>query len=302
MDRRRMCPNCRAFISSDDKICQYCGIELQRPVQTPSIDAAAGLIPEHAFTTFMILLVNGAVWAISIMLSRQTGNPQALMNIDPDTLVSLGAKWSPYIRMMGQWWRLVTAGFLHGGLFHIMMNGWAMLQLGRQVDIIFGSARYLVIFFAGTVTGFWLSTVLSPGSLSVGASAGLCGLVGSMIAVGFLSRSSVALELRHGYVRYAGFVLAFGLISSALGWYPIDNMAHLGGIGGGFAAAMVVGLPRPTVPIRERVTTLAAWFCVLLTVFSFYQMLENYTATHQAPQSPTRRIPRLVQQIPTERL
>jgi rhomboid protease GluP len=301
MDRRRMCPNCRAFISSDDKKCQYCGFELSRPLQTPSVDAVSGLIPEHAFTTFMVLLVNGAIFAISVMLSKEAEHPGDLMNIDGVTLVSLGAKWTPYIRTMGQWWRLITAGFLHGGLFHIMMNGWAMLQLGRQVDIIFGPARYLVIFFTGTVAGFWLSTILSPSSLSVGASAGLCGLVGSMIAVGFLSRSSVALELRHGYVRYAGFVLAFGFISSALGWWPIDNMAHLGGIGGGFAAAMVVGLPRPAVPARERVTTLAAWFCVLLTAFSFYQMLENYTQMHQGPMTPRPSRP-VIRQLPTERL
>ena len=301
MDRRRMCPNCRAFISSDDRVCQYCGFALTPPVSQPaSMEAVSGLIPEHAFTTFMLLVINGAVWALSVMLSKQAGNSRALMDIDGDTLVALGAKWSPYIRQDGQWWRLITAGFLHGGLFHILMNGWAMLQLGRQVDIIFGSVRYLIIFFAGTIGGFWLSSVLSPGSLSVGASAGLCGLVGSMIAVGFLSRSSLALEVRHGYVRYAGFVLAFGFISSMLGWWPIDNMAHLGGIGGGFAAAMVIGLPRPVIPSRDRLWTLAACACVMITAFSFFEMFENYTRTHPPSQPIAPR--HVIRQVPTERL
>ena len=189
-----MCPNCRAFISSDDRSCPYCGVALQRASvrTTTSSGTSEGLIPEHAFTTFILLLINTAIWVISIIISKQGGNQDALMNLDRGTLAALGAKWSPYIVQYGQWWRLITAGFLHGGLIHILMNGWAMLQLGRNVDVIYGSARYLIIFFAGTVGGFYLSTIISPGSLSVGASAGLCGLVGSLIAVGFLSSSSVA--------------------------------------------------------------------------------------------------------------
>ncbi|HEY3739482.1 MAG TPA: rhomboid family intramembrane serine protease [Bryobacteraceae bacterium] len=299
MDRRRMCPNCRAFISSDDRVCQYCGFELRPASSTPSADAAGGLIPEHAFTTFMLLVVNGAMWAVSVMLSKQAGNPRALMDIDMNTLVSLGGKWSELIRHDGQWWRLVTAGFLHGGLFHILMNGWAMVQLGRQIDVIFGSARYLVIFFAATVGGFWLSTFESPRSMSVGASAGLCGIIGAMIAVGFLSRSNLALELRRSYIRYAIFVMAFGFVSTWLGWWPIDNMAHLGGIIGGFAAAMVTGLPRPANPIRDRFWTLAAWACVLVTAFCFYLMLGNYTQTHPTFRPSPQR---MVRPLPTERL
>jgi len=244
------------------------------------------LIPEHAFTTFILLLINAAIWAISVILSKQSGNQDALMNLDRVTLGALGAKWSPWIVQYGQWWRLITAGFLHGGLIHILMNGWAMLQLGRNVDVIYGSARYLIIFFAGTVGGFYLSTIISPGSLSVGASAGLCGLVGSLIAVGFLSRSSVALEVRRDSLRSAGFLLISGFICSLTGMWPIDNMAHIGGIGGGFAAAMVVGLPQPVVRTKERLWTLAAWVCVLLTVYSFYLMLAFYTQTHQAPVVP----------------
>jgi rhomboid protease GluP len=288
-----MCPNCRAFISSDDRTCPYCGIALRGPAQVAS-PSEGGLIPEHAFTTFMLLLINAAIWAISIMISKQDGNPEAIKAIDGQTLLLLGAKYGPYIRQSGEWWRLFTAGFLHGGLLHIVMNGWAILQIGRTIDVIYGSARYLVIFFVGSVTGFWLSMVVSPGSVSVGASAGLCGLVGSLIAVGFLSRSSVAAEMRQASVRSAIFILITGFLSSLMGWWPIDNMAHLGGLGGGFAAAMIVGLPRPAIPARERLWTLAAWICVLLTVFSFYQMLMFYTKMHQTPLVP----PRVTRELP----
>ena len=305
MDRRRMCPNCRAFISSDDRQCQYCGITLQSVAQTRRAAAAAngeGFIPEHAFTTYILLLINVAMWAISIMLSSQAGNTHAFMDIDGETLVLLGAKFTPYIRQAGQWWRLITAGFLHGGLMHIAMNGWALLTIGRQVDMVYGSARYLVIYFAGTVGGFWASMMFSSSSLSVGASAGLCGFVGAMIAVGFLSKSRMALDLRQGYLRYAGFVVVFGVLTSFGGGLRIDNWAHLGGIGAGFAAGMLVGLPTPVIRSRERLWTLAAWICVLLTVFSFFQMLMIFTKMHQAPLIPPAREAPQVRELPRERL
>ena len=302
MDRRRMCPNCRAFISTDDRKCQYCDIALKSPAQSrlPTGEALGGLIPEHAFTTFILLVINAAMWTISILLSQQAGNTNALMDIDGQTLVLLGAKYTPLIRGAGQWWRLITAGFLHGGAMHILMNSWAMLRLGADVESEFGAARYLLVYFAGTVGGFWMSMVLSPNSLSVGASAGLCGLVGAMIAIGFLSRSRSAREMRQDYLRYAGFTLVFGVLSSWSGW-RIDNWAHAGGVIGGFGAAMIVGLPRPVQVLRERFWTLAAWGCVLLTIFSFVQMLAFYTRMHHAPALPQARPP-VVRELPRERL
>src|SRR5262249_53705483 len=137
---------------------------------------------------------------------------------------------------------------------------------------------YLVIYFTGTVVGFWASMIFSPRSLSVGASAGLCGLVGAMIAVGFLSRSSMALDIRAGYVRYAVMLLAMGFFIGR-----IDNAAHLGGMVGGFAIAYLMGLPTPVIPPKERIFTLAAWVCVLLTVYSFAQMFLFYQRMHEAP-------------------
>ena len=296
-----MCPNCRAFISTDDRQCPYCGVNLKSMAPSRIVSSeAGGIIPEHGFTTFILLMINAALWAISIMISSQAGNGSAFMDIDGETLVLLGGKFTPYVRQAGQWWRLITAGFLHGGLLHIGMNGWALLAMGRQTDMIYGSARYLIIFFAGTVGGFWASTMFSSSPLSVGASAGLCGLVGAMIAVGFLSKSRVALDLRDGYLRYAGFLLLFGVLTSFGGGLRIDNWAHMGGIVAGFATAMVVGLPMPVIPARERLWTLAAWICVLLTVFAFFQMAVFFAKMHHARLIPEP-APRAVE-LPRERL
>ena len=83
----------------------------------------------------------------------------------------------------GHWWRLVTAGFLHGGLLHIFMNSWVLFSVGAQVEETYGTARFLVLYFVSNVLGSMPSTLFSP-VLSIGASAALFGLIGAMIAAG----------------------------------------------------------------------------------------------------------------------
>ena len=75
------------------------------------------------------------------------------MNLDVRTLIMFGAKWNMGLAQ-GEYWRLVTAGFLHGGLIHILMNSWVLFDLGAQVEEIYGSSRMLVIYFVSTVGGF----------------------------------------------------------------------------------------------------------------------------------------------------
>src|SRR5262249_53268464 len=138
----------------------------------------------------------------------------------------------------GQWWRLVTAGFLHGGLIHIGMNSWVMYDLGAQVEEIFGPARLIVIYFCATIGGFLASSFWSNG-LSGGASAAIMGLIGAMIALGMMHDSAVADAIKRVYVRYAIYMVIFGLLVP-----NIDNAAHLGGLATGFAVARLAGLPR----------------------------------------------------------
>ena len=300
-----MCPNCRAFISSDDRTCQYCGVTLRsqaaQQVRAVSTSSGEGFIPDDAFATFVLLLLNAGLWVISIVLSSQAGNKNAIEDIDPGTLVLLGGKVAPLIRESGQWWRLVTAGFLHGGATHILMNGWALLMLGRMTDAIYGTSRLLVIFFLATVGGFWLSLVRSPEALSVGASAGIAGLVGAMIALASLSKSRMAMDIRDRSLQSVALTALLGLLGPTLFNMRVDNWAHLGGLAAGYFAAMLMGLPRPALPGRERIWTLAAWVCVLLTVFSFIQMGMFFVKHNSTPLIPARLAPQ-VQELPRQQL
>jgi rhomboid protease GluP len=273
METRRMCPHCRAFITTRDRVCPYCHENVgpsavQRSEGTGSI--LGGLIPHARFVTTMILLVNAALYLTTGLYSMRGGNGN-LLNIDLETLWAFGAKLPRSILSGGQWWRLVTAGFLHGGLIHIGMNSWVMYDLGAQVEEIFGPARLIVIYFCATIGGFLASTFWSN-ALSVGASAAIMGLIGAMIALGMMHDSAVADAIKRVYVRYAIYMVIFGLLVP-----NIDNAAHLGGLVTGFAVARLAGLPRMN-DRTELFWRIASYVCLGLTALCFLKMYLAFTA------------------------
>jgi rhomboid protease GluP len=203
-----------------------------------------------------------------VVFSERAGTGGGFMSIDGQTLVAFGAKFRVAILTYGQWWRLVTAGFLHGGLLHIGMNMWVLFDLGAQVEEVYGGARLIVFYFVATVLGFLASTYWTA-ALSVGASAGIMGLIGAMIALGVQHRaSSMGVAIRGMYVRWAVYVLIFGLLPGL----HIDNAAHLGGLAGGFGVAYLAGTPRIGTAFSERLWRGLAALCVLLTAGSFLEM------------------------------
>src|SRR5271165_804928 len=137
-----MCPNCRAFITTSDRVCPYCDAVVgPRAVERrQTADILGGLIPHARFTTIIILLINTGLYAATAL------NPQS-------GLLEYGAS-KPWILMQGEWWRLVTAGFLHANILHILMNSWVLFDLGAEVEQIYGTSRLMVFYFFSTITGF----------------------------------------------------------------------------------------------------------------------------------------------------
>jgi rhomboid protease GluP len=270
-----MCPNCRAFITTDDKFCPYCDLRLgARAVdrRTPA-DVLGGLIPHARFTTMMILLVNTGMYIATVLYSMHT-NRGGGMDIDGQTLLDFGAKYSAAI-FAGQWWRLITAGFLHGGLLHILMNSWVLFDLGVQVEGTYGTSRYLVFYFVSTVCGFLASSWWSP-SLSIGASAGIFGLIGAMIALGVRDRSAYGAMVRSVYTRWALYGLAMGILP----FFSIDNAAHIGGVTSGFVIGYLAGTPRFSNTV-ETFWRVAAGIALALTALAFVEMFLSLTSAQQ---------------------
>jgi rhomboid protease GluP len=261
MDKRRMCPHCRAFITTSDRVCPYCN-EKVGPRAADQREPGAilgGFIPHARFTTIIILVINFGMYVATTVLAGSAGETHAL--------IAFGAKQREYILIGHQWWRLVTAGFLHGGLVHILMNSWVLFDLGAQVEEVYGASRMIVFYFLSTIGGFFLSTLFSS-SLSVGASAGIFGLIGAMIALGVRHRSALGDQIRGLYIRWAIYGLLFGLLPM----FHIDNAAHVGGLAAGFGAAYVAGLPRVSSGITEKFWRIVAGICVGLTAVCFLEM------------------------------
>jgi rhomboid protease GluP len=270
-----MCPNCRAFITTDDKVCPYCELKLGPRVidrRSPA-DALGGLIPHGNFTTMLIMLVNTGLYVATVLYAMRNSRGGGFsLDLDAQTLVDFGAKYFGQQEYQGQWWRLVTAGFLHGGLMHILMNMWGLFYVGLQVDEIYGTSRYIVFYLVTSAGGFLASAWWSPDVPSIGASAGIFGLIGAMIALGVRDRSAYGAMIRSMYTRWALYGLAFGILPSLIGISFMDNAAHLGGITTGFAVAYVAGTPRTAQPAVETAWRVAAGITLAITAYCFVQM------------------------------
>lgn len=266
-----MCPHCRAFITTNDRVCPYCGNQVgARAVDRRNpAGALGGLIPATHFTTVLILLINLGLFGASCWLSG------SVSDMNGRALWVLGAKLGQSIWIDHEYWRLITAGFLHGGLMHILFNSYALFVIGAQVEELFGTPRFLAIYLASTVGGFFLSARMNPG-LSIGASAGIMGLIGAIVAFGHVSNSPIGRQIRNQYLGLLVINLVLGYLSSG-----IDNYAHVGGFIAGFAIAWVAGTPIRSSAPREAMWRAIAAICVLLTVYSFWLMYSHFPSADQ---------------------
>ena len=268
-----MCPHCRAFVTIDDKKCPYCDAPLgPRVIESRTPTTGASFIPPARFTTTVILLLNAGFYVATALYSMKISSGQAVMDVHPEALLIFGGKF-PDLIFAGQWWRLITAGFLHGGILHILMNSWVIFDLGTTVEEVYGTARYLVLYFVSTIGGFAASTWWSA-SLSIGASAALFGLIGAMIAVGVRGTSPLATAMRAHYTQWAIWGLVIGLLPGL----RTDNAAHLGGLASGFALGYIIGTPSLVERGTEKLWKLTAALCILITAWAFIQMVRFFMA------------------------
>ncbi len=135
----------------------------------------------------------------------------------------------------GQWWRLLTASYLHGSWFHIVANATALMTLGRIIEIYDRRLRIPLVYAASAVGGSVLSTMLFPTS-SIGASGGVLGLAGYVFVVAGRDPNGTPAWLRKQMVS----ILASTAVLGIAAFMFIDNAAHLGGALSGAALGYAV--------------------------------------------------------------
>ncbi|MEZ5066499.1 MAG: rhomboid family intramembrane serine protease [bacterium] len=177
--------------------------------------------------TRAILAGIGVYWAMSLI----AGGPA-----DMAVLVAFGGNFRPLV-WAGEWWRLVVSMFLHAGWLHLLLNGYALFVLGRNVEAFYGPWKLLALFLGSGIAGSFASALLwNP--LSVGASGGIFGLLGASLVFAFRWRSM--LEKRVTWVMGTA-LLPWVVLNLVIGVvFPyIDMAAHVGGLAGGALLALV---------------------------------------------------------------
>jgi len=170
-----------------------------------------------------------------------------------------GINYGP-LTLSGQYWRLFTAGFLHGGFLHIALNMWCLWSLGRLSERLFGKWQTFAIYMVTGVGGALLSIAYKSDRAELGASGAIFGLVGAVMAgVKFGDLNISTGEKRAIF----GSVVSFAVLSFILGmsntFGNIDNMCHLGG----FITGLLIGLPLGAFARRNQM-----WQVVTLVVTS----------------------------------
>jgi rhomboid protease GluP len=142
-----------------------------------------------------------------------------------------------YYRASGDWWRLISYAYLHGGLMHLAFNGMALSQLGPLVEQQIGSSRAFVVYTFTAVTavfGFYLT----GGQALVGASGSLFGLIGLGLSYNHFAGGQQARMMRGFYLQWAVYGVLFGLLAGA--GLRIANSAHVGGLVGGLILGFLI--------------------------------------------------------------
>jgi len=267
----RMCPHCRALIDRGAKVCPLCG-ETTGPVRARGGNSTPGrimgVIPIPTTATSVIIVANLALYVLSWYMTQNTEAAQLygappMGGIDTNVLLRLGSK-APYI-FAGQWWRLVTAMFLHAGLLHIGMNMWCLVDLGPQVESLFSTTKFTVLYLVTGVAGFLLSLWWAPMGLSVGASGAIMGLIGVLIGASY-HHGQLGKDIRSNLWKWVLYIAIFGIFFAA------DNAAHFGGLGCGLALGYFIPEGEPTTAPSENLWNALAVLSVLVIAASFVLM------------------------------
>jgi membrane associated rhomboid family serine protease len=173
--------------------------------------------------TTALIGINLAAFVIEVLLG-------GLRNLE--VLVRMGAM-VPLLVAEGQYWRLVTAMFLHAGALHLAFNTLALYLFGNVVETALGTARFLAIYLVAGLFASAASFALSPpAAVAVGASGAVFGLLGAWLAFNFRRRSlSLAQSNIQGALLLIGINLALGFTLRG-----VDNVAHIGGLVAGVVA------------------------------------------------------------------
>lgn len=211
--------------------------------------------------TQVLIAVNVAVFLIGALVSPNSvvGRTTGRLGID-------GGLYGPLVP--DEPWRLLTAGFLHAGIIHVGLNMWVLWVLGRMVEPALGKLRFGVLYLTALLAGSLGALILTPESLTVGASGAIFGLMGAAVVI---ARDRNISLMASGLLPTLGLnlVLTFGIGGISIG-------GHIGGLVGGLLVGYVLVEGRNRVKNDVAPAVVAGVVGVGIAIASYALMLSQY--------------------------
>ncbi|HTU33082.1 MAG TPA: rhomboid family intramembrane serine protease [Candidatus Acidoferrum sp.] len=281
--RPKLCPACGTLVGASATRCHMCGASLRFSLAAAS-RSLSKVLPETSPATYAILTFSCVMYAISLLWTvhisgfqmPQGGGFSALFSfggINGEVLERLGASL-PLVGFFGgrgdltQPWRFVTAVFLHGGLLHIGFNMWVLMDVGPMVEELYGSGRFLFIYVATGIFGYFVSSFF--GHMSIGGSGALLGIIGVMLALTMGHKTGSMRVLRGQIIWWLVYIAIFGLF-----FQGIDNYAHAGGFVAGFVLGKIMADRTPSSAEERKRAYFLGWASALLVLASFAMVILN---------------------------
>jgi membrane associated rhomboid family serine protease len=217
---RPICPDCMTPTPVGMR-CPECARQrtrVTRGVGEASVFAAAP-------ATFVLIAINVAVFLAEVATS--SGG----VGVEGSSLVRNFGLFGPFVAE-GEWYRLVGGGFLHAGLTHILFNMVALYFLGRLLEPGIGTPRFLAVYVASLFGGAFGALLLSPNTLTIGASGAIFGIFGAAFVIA-RGRGLNAVASSIGFILLINLAISFGAPHISLG-------GHLGGLVVGVLCAFVI--------------------------------------------------------------
>ncbi len=182
--------------------------------------------------TYGLIFANLLFYAVEILYTGQ------VVDIPAKELVDLGAIFGPQVVLGGEWWRLVTAMFLHGGMTHLLMNMFSLYIIGRPMELYFSPKSYLSLYFLTGIVGSLVSISVHPETVAIGASGAIFGVFGALSGYFFAYRRELGNNAK-AFMKDFALIIGINLI---IGFTipNIDVSAHAGGLISGLIGGFIV--------------------------------------------------------------
>jgi membrane associated rhomboid family serine protease len=203
----------------------HCPECLRQGAKTAPVYSTRTMPTARPYVTFTLIALNALAFVAQMATAERPD--QALMN-PIGGVTDQGILWGPYVGVNHDYWRLITGGFLHGGLIHIGMNMFVLYMIGPQIEKLLGPARYFVLYLGALLAGALGVMIVSPQDPTYGASGAIYGLLGAAAAYQLSHHIDI---MKSGLGRLIGINLVITFVGASF----ISVGGHVGGLIGGAA-------------------------------------------------------------------